>query len=93
MNQDWTWKSHYPDHNELRAYFEHIDKVLGIKKDVYFHTKVDKATWLDDEHKWSFECNTGMKVKATHFIASLGFAAKRHFPGMYQSWTHTGELC
>ena len=78
--EDWNWSSHYPDHVELRAYFEHIDKKLEISKDTIFHTKVERATWDDDERLWLLECNTGRSFKTRHFVASIGFAAKRYFP-------------
>ncbi|KIN08773.1 hypothetical protein OIDMADRAFT_48616 [Oidiodendron maius Zn] len=27
--KDWTWSTNYPDYAELRAYFDHCDKVLN----------------------------------------------------------------
>lgn len=57
-----------------------MDKKLDISKDTYFHTKVERAIWLDDEQMWQIECNTGRSFKAQHFVCSLGFAAKRYFP-------------
>ena len=78
--EDWNWSSHYPDHVELRAYFEHVDQKLGIKKDTVFNAKVVRATFDEDEDMWLLECDNGQSFKAGHFIASLGFAAKRYFP-------------
>lgn len=78
--EDWNWSSHYPDHVELRAYFEHIDKKLHIKKDTVFDTKVVSATFNEDDDTWLFECDNGRSFKAGHFVACLGFAAKRYFP-------------
>ena len=78
--EDWNWSSHYPDHVELRAYFEHVDRKLDISKDTVYKTKVVRATFNEDEDYWLLECSTGRTFKARHFIASLGFAAKRYFP-------------
>lgn len=78
--EDWNWSSHYPDHVELRAYFEHVDKKLEISKDTVYHTKVTRAIFDEEENLWMLECNSGQTFKCRHFIASLGFAAKRHFP-------------
>lgn len=77
--EDWNWSSHYPDHVELRAYFEHVDKKLEIKKDTIFNSKVVRATFDEHDDMWLLECNNGRSFKARHFVASLGFAAKRYF--------------
>jgi len=90
--EDWTWTSHYPDHVELRAYFEHVDKKLEISKDTIFHTKVDSAIWNDNEHMWTLDCNTGRTYKARHFVACLGFAAKRYFPDWEGLEDFEGEI-
>src|ERR1700749_1293694 len=41
----WTWSSRFPDHKELRRHFDHIDKILDIRKDVQFNARVNSATW------------------------------------------------
>lgn len=100
--EDWTWSSHYPDHVELRAYFRHIDAKLGISKDTIFDSKVTRAVFDEGSDVWELECDTGRRVRGRHFIACLGFAAKRYFPeweglDLFQGeihhssfWPHTG---
>lgn len=78
--EDWTWSSHYPDHVELRQYFEHVDKKVQIKKDTVFNAKVVSAEFDESTDKWSVLCDTGKKFRCSFFIASIGFAAKRYFP-------------
>lgn len=78
--EDWTWSSHYPDHNELRDYFDHADKKLEISKDTIYNTKVTAAEWDDKTSGWTIHCNTGATLNASFFLACTGFAAKRHFP-------------
>jgi len=77
--EDWNWSSHYPDHVELRRYFAHVDKKLEIKKDTVFNNKVISAEFDEVRNQWLLACDTGRTFRATHFIASLGFAAKRYF--------------
>lgn len=90
--EDWNWTSHYAGHKEMREYFEHVDKKLGIKKDTIFHTKVTRATFDETDDMWLLECNTGRTFKARHFVASLGFAAKRHFPDWPGLDSFEGEI-
>ena len=41
----WNWKERFPDHAELRRYFDHVDKVLDLRKDSFFNTIVVDAQW------------------------------------------------
>lgn len=77
--EDWSWTSHYPDHNELRRYFAHVEKKLQIKKDTVFNSKVIWADFDETQNQWLIGCDTGRTFRATHFVASLGFSAKRYF--------------
>lgn len=78
--KDWIWKSHYPDSEELREYFAHAGKVLDVKRDTYFSTKVTDAEWSEQRKSWTVSCDTGRTFEAFYFIASIGFAAKRYVP-------------
>ncbi|KAK4890214.1 hypothetical protein LTR27_011096 [Elasticomyces elasticus] len=60
---DWSWSSHYPDHNELREYFKHVDERLHIKKDCVFDAKVTDAVWDDAECMWTISCDSGQKFR------------------------------
>ncbi|OCK74929.1 FAD/NAD(P)-binding domain-containing protein [Lepidopterella palustris CBS 459.81] len=76
----WTWTEKFPSSAELRAYFEHVDKQLQLKKDVILNTKVTAAEFNNDTNKWSIHCNDGKIFQASFFVPALGFAAKRYFP-------------
>ncbi|ETI24222.1 hypothetical protein G647_03591 [Cladophialophora carrionii CBS 160.54] len=78
--KDWTWSSHYPDHAELRAYFEHVEDRLHVKKDCVFDSKVTAATWDDTTCLWTITCETGRTFTTRYWTACTGFAAKRYFP-------------
>ncbi|KAK4943934.1 hypothetical protein LTR10_016650 [Elasticomyces elasticus] len=78
--RDWTWSSHYPDHAELREYFEHIENVLHVKKDCVFNAKVVAADWDDTTCLWTIKTETGQTFKTKFWTACTGFAAKRYFP-------------
>ncbi|KIW46870.1 uncharacterized protein PV06_02494 [Exophiala oligosperma] len=77
---DWTWSSHYPDHAELREYFQHVEDRLHIKKDCVFNSKVVSAGWDDSSCLWTITCHTGMVFKTKFWTACTGFAAKRYIP-------------
>ncbi|EXJ86768.1 hypothetical protein A1O3_03722 [Capronia epimyces CBS 606.96] len=78
--RDWTWSSHYPDHSELRAYFQHVEDRLQVRKDCVFDTKVTEAEWDDTACRWTIRCDTGRTFQTRYWTACTGFAAKRYFP-------------
>lgn len=78
--RDWTWSSHYPDHNELREYFDHVEERIHVKKDTVFNSKVTDAEWNDTTHMWTITCDSGQTFTTNHWTACTGFAAKRYFP-------------
>lgn len=84
----WTWSEQYPGSQELRDYFAHIDKVLDISKDVLLETTVKSAVFDSSANKWEIRCDKGTSIRATFFICCIGFAARRHFPGMPNLTSH-----
>ncbi|OCL04332.1 putative flavo protein [Glonium stellatum] len=78
--RDWTWTTNYPNYQELRQYFDHVDEVLDIKKDCAFETVVVGAQFHEEEGKWYVETEDGRVAKSKYFIIAAGFAAKRYIP-------------
>ncbi|KAL1982018.1 hypothetical protein VTN96DRAFT_1842 [Rasamsonia emersonii] len=78
--KDWTWPSNYPTYKELREYFDHVDKVLDIKKDCAFGSVVVDAQFHTDEGRWHIKTEDGRTAKAKFFVVAAGFAAKRYIP-------------
>ncbi|KAI9697115.1 MAG: hypothetical protein M1820_007930 [Bogoriella megaspora] len=85
----WNWSTNYPNYEELRAYFDHVDKVLDLSKDCSFETVVVSAQFDTDEGKWNIRTHDGRHVKAKYFIVAAGFnpvsdfaskASKRYIP-------------
>lgn len=64
-----------PDYRELRAYFDHVDKVVGIKKDCSFHTVVTGATFDKDAGKWTVTTADGRTSKTRFLILGSGFVS------------------
>ncbi|RDW65757.1 flavin-containing monooxygenase [Aspergillus mulundensis] len=78
--ETWNWKSNYPTYQELREYFDHVDKVIGVKKDCAFNTVVVGAEFDVKAGKWSVRTADGRVAKARFLVLGTGFAAKRWIP-------------
>ncbi|KAK7530024.1 hypothetical protein BKA81DRAFT_420963 [Phyllosticta paracitricarpa] len=78
--KDWTWTTNYPNYEELRAYFNHMDKVLDLSKDTAFGSVVVDAQFDEKEGKWHVKTADGRNAKSKYLIVAAGFAAKRYVP-------------
>ncbi|KAL4871538.1 hypothetical protein BDV12DRAFT_183653 [Aspergillus spectabilis] len=47
--KDFYFAERFPSHEEIRGYFDHVEKILELKKDIQFNARVNSATW--DESK------------------------------------------
>ncbi|GAW27109.1 putative steroid monooxygenase protein [Rosellinia necatrix] len=76
----WNWSTNYPNYEELRAYFDHVDKVVGIKKDCSFNTVVVGAHFDTSSGRWLVKTSDGRTAKAKYLVLGTGFAANRYLP-------------
>ncbi|KAI0542857.1 hypothetical protein GGR58DRAFT_509731 [Xylaria digitata] len=76
----WNWSTNYPNYEDLRAYFDHVDKVVGIKKDCAFNTVVVGAHFDTSLGRWLVKTSDGRTAKAKYLILGTGFAANRYVP-------------
>ena len=56
--RDWTWKERFPSRDELVAYFDHVDEVLGLRPDVDLDTRVTAAHYRPDDRRWTVTAST-----------------------------------
>ncbi|OQU98743.1 hypothetical protein CLAIMM_04481 [Cladophialophora immunda] len=78
--EDWSWKEKYPGWQELRDYFDHVDKKLDISKDVIFDTRVVGADFDNQLNQWSVSTQTGTTATCKYLLVCCGFSAKRYIP-------------
>jgi cation diffusion facilitator CzcD-associated flavoprotein CzcO len=75
----WNWSTNYPNYEELRSYFDHVDKILDIKKDCSFETIVTGAQFQTDEGKWHVKTADGRLAKSKYFVVAAGFVSLHSF--------------
>lgn len=76
----WSWSYKYPGWEELRRYFDHVEKQLQVKKDMFFESTVISSDWDEKSHQWIVKTEDGKTARCKYLILATGFAAKRHFP-------------
>jgi len=83
--RSWNFSSRFPDHVELRKYFAHIDKTLGLRKDVSFNAKVVDASWDTAAGRWTVKTSSGEVASAKYLMLCTGLLHHTYtpdFPGL-----------
>jgi len=97
LTQENTWKGYkweerFPGYKELRKYFNHVDKVLNLSKDIEYNTRVVSAEFDDTRNQWLVKTEGGKSVWASHLILCTGFASKKYTPTFKGLDTFKGEM-
>jgi len=78
--KDWHWKERFPGGEELKAYFQHVDKKLDLSKDISFNKRVTAAEFDQDNNQWHIQSDDGEFTRARFVLFCTGFAAKHYVP-------------
>lgn len=71
----WNWDTNYPNYQDLRRYFDHVDKVFGIKKDCAFNMAVVGGTFGINEGRWYVQTEDGLTSKTKYLVLRTGFVS------------------
>jgi cation diffusion facilitator CzcD-associated flavoprotein CzcO len=80
--RDWSYSELYPSWEELRAYFRHVDKKLGLSSDIRFNTRITGAEFDTDRDQWIVQASDGSVTRARFFVLCTGLAAKPYIPSI-----------
>ena len=80
--RDWTWTERFPGRAELVAYFDHVDSVLDLRRDIDLNTRVTAAHWNADEHRWAVETGTGRSYRPQVMALCTGFGSAPYVPDL-----------
>ncbi len=89
--KDWNWSERFPGYQELRRYFEHVDDVLDLSRDISLETRVTSARFDESTERWQIDTDTGLAVRARFFVLCTGFASKPYTPDLPGMETFGGE--
>lgn len=95
---EWDWAERYPGQKELKAYFNHVDKVWDISKDTSFNSEVRKASWDAVDKMWrvtfisTIDNETTGHASARFLIYCTGLNAQPWMPDFKGLDTYKGFL-
>lgn len=90
--KEWSWKQRFPDHTELRAYFNFVADKWDLRKDTQFNSFVQSAIWNDADANWTITTKEGDVFQSKYMSLNTGFASKRYIPDWKGIETFKGEF-
>ena len=78
--RDWYWEERFPDWRALRRYFDHVDHVWDLRRDIRFDTRMAGANWDESSHSWVVRTDGGERLRTRFVVLCTGFAAKPYLP-------------
>lgn len=78
--EDWDFDERFPDHRELRRYFNYLDKVLDIRRDCQFDAKVNSCVWDPEKKQWTVKTEAGHIAICKYLFLASGLLHRRHYP-------------
>lgn len=80
--RDWIWSERFPGRDELVRYFEHVDQVLDLRRDIDLNTRVESARFDSDRCVWTAQADQGRTYEARHLLMCTGFGSKPFVPDL-----------
>ncbi|KAH9988283.1 hypothetical protein F4779DRAFT_611071 [Xylariaceae sp. FL0662B] len=79
----FRFSQRFSDHHELRRYFAHVDRVLDIKRDTHFNSRVVDCRWDDMVARWTVRTESDQyMVSCKYLMLCSGVLVRRHVPDL-----------
>ncbi|KAJ5640863.1 hypothetical protein N7528_000488 [Penicillium herquei] len=79
LASDWNFSERFPEHDELRRYFQHVESKWNVRKDFDFGVSVIQASFSEDL-LWSVHLSDGRCLTTRWFIPAVGLASMPSMP-------------
>lgn len=79
--RDWNWTERFPGRDEICRYFEHVDRVLDLRRDIDLDTRVTSARFDEAERYWRVDTDRG-ETTTRWLVMCTGFASRPFVPAI-----------
>ncbi|KAI4943526.1 hypothetical protein J4E91_009163 [Alternaria rosae] len=90
--RDWKFQERFPGHDELRKYIAHVDKILDLRRDTYFHARVKDASWDQSTNRWTIKTQQGHVASAKYLILGAGLLHRANVPDFPSLSDYQGQV-
>lgn len=89
---EWDWSERFPAQPETERYLNYVTEKFDLRKEFRFRTRVESATYDEENQLWTVTTDKGDKLTTRFFISCTGMlsAPQIPFPGHEK---FRGQIC
>ena len=84
LYKNWSWSERFPGQMEIERWMNYVTDSLDLRKDIQFNTKIEKAHYNEDTHRWTVETDGGETIDTQFLVTCCGMLSApmdNLFPG------------
>src|ERR1700723_363295 len=97
LQQEWNWSERYAPKPEILKYAQHVADRFGLRPDIVFNTRVERAEFDEGSGAWEVTTSDGKIVRAQFVVLAPGCLSNARMPdieglaGFAVTVYHTGH--
>src|SRR5947207_10097621 len=80
LQQEWDWSERYAPQPEILKYANHVADRFGLRPDIQFSTRVERAAFDEGGNLWSVTLSDGKTVTARFVVLATGCLSNARMP-------------
>jgi cyclohexanone monooxygenase len=80
LQQEWDWSERYAPQPEILRYANHVADRFGLRSDIQFDMRVDRAVFDENENSWQVTISDGKTVTAKFVVLATGCLSNARVP-------------
>ncbi|KAK1657891.1 cyclopentanone monooxygenase [Colletotrichum godetiae] len=88
----WNWSERFPSGEELRGYFNHVEKTLDLSRNITYKAVVNRASYIEDSGEWTVTTENGHNAVCKYLVCATGSCFKPHYPNFRNLDEFKGQL-
>src|SRR5579864_4698799 len=80
LQQEWNWSERYAPQPEILKYAQHVADRFGLRPDIVFNTRVERAEFDEGCGAWQVATSDGKTVRAQFVVLATGCLSNARMP-------------
>ncbi|WP_024517297.1 NAD(P)/FAD-dependent oxidoreductase [Bradyrhizobium sp. Tv2a-2] len=80
LQQEWDWSERYAPQPEILKYANHVADRFGLRVDIQFNTRVDRAAFDEAENIWRVTTSDGKTIITRFVVLATGCLSNARMP-------------
>jgi cyclohexanone monooxygenase len=80
LQQEWNWSERYAPQPEILKYAQHVAERFGLRPDIVFNTRVERAEFDESDGIWEVATSDGQAVRARFIVLATGCLSNARMP-------------